>query len=272
MAQQELTYLMDKTHLSRTLGPSAGIAWYKSAVRATARQPFALASITFCYLFAMGLLSAVPFFGFVFSAVFMPFGSVWIARSARAALQGGSPNYGSLAELFRDKRMTAQLIRVGLVFGFVLITCNAVYGILSADAISQWVVKDGRLDWSSVAAHIPYGALAAAMLLYIPGLMATWFSPLLVSERGMTWGKSLFYSFFGCVRNILPILVLGVIIVFVTVGISWASIWLINAAGLQSINLFILTPIAFILSTVTYATYWPMFESLFSDIAAEEAA
>ena len=82
MAQQELTYLMDKTHLSRTLGPSAGIAWYKSAVRATARQPFALASITFCYLFAMGLLSAVPFFGFVFSAVFMPFGSVWIARSA----------------------------------------------------------------------------------------------------------------------------------------------------------------------------------------------
>jgi hypothetical protein len=131
------------------------------------------------------------------------------------------------------------------------------------------VVKDGRLDWSSVAAHIPYGAIAAAMLLYIPGLMATWFSPLLVSERRMTWGKSLFYSFFGCVRNILPILVLGIIIGTVTVGITFGTIWLIEALGLQGISLFILTPIAFILSTITYATYWPMFESLFSDVAPQ---
>ncbi|HBZ58884.1 MAG TPA: hypothetical protein DEO49_07045 [Sutterella sp.] len=260
---------MDKTYLSRTLAPSAGLDWYRTALRATARQPFALASITFCYLFGMGLLSAVPYFGFVFSALFMPFGSVWIARSARAALEGRSPSYDSLMELMRDAAVRRELIRVGFVFGFVLITCNAVYGILSADAVSQWVVKDGRLDWSSVAAHIPYGAIAAAMLLYIPGLMATWFSPLLVSERRMTWGKSLFYSFFGCVRNILPILVLGIIIGTVTVGITFGTIWLIEALGLQGISLFILTPIAFILSTITYATYWPMFESLFSDVAPQ---
>ncbi len=260
---------MDKRYLSRTLGPSAGLAWFKSAILATSKQPFTLASITFCYLFIMGLLSAVPYFGFVFSAVFMPFGSVWIARSAKVSLAGGTPSYAGLMGPMKDKRMSQELIRVGLAFGFVLITCNAIYGILSADAISQWVVTDGRLDWSSVAEHIPYGALIAATLLYVPGLMATWFAPLLVSERGMTWGKSLFYSFFGCVRNLLPIFVLGFLVISVTLGVSVGSIALINLAGLQSVNLFILTPIAFILSTVTYATYWPMFESLFSDVAAE---
>ena len=70
-------------------------------------------------------------------------------------------------------------------------------------------------------------------------------------------------------RNILPILVLGIIIGTVTVGITFGTIWLIEALGLQGISLFILTPIAFILSTITYATYWPMFESLFSDVAPQ---
>jgi uncharacterized membrane protein len=54
-------------------------------------------------------------------------------------------------------------------------------------------------------------ALLVALALLVPLLMAYWFAPALVVLRNMTAMEAMKLSFVGCLRNIWPFLVFGVI-------------------------------------------------------------
>jgi uncharacterized membrane protein len=54
-------------------------------------------------------------------------------------------------------------------------------------------------------------ALLVALALLVPLLMAYWFAPALVVLRNMTAMDAMKLSFVGCLRNIWPFLVYGVI-------------------------------------------------------------
>lgn len=255
---------------SRVLPVSAGVKWFKLAFEATRREPITLMGVVLCYILSMSFLSVLPYVGPVFAALFMPFGTVFIGLNTRDVLRGKSPSFAMLPELWRDPSVRQSLIRIGLVFGFILITVNALYGFLAADDIARWTITENdRLDWASVRANWPWTATVAMLVVYIPGLMAVWFAPLLASELHMSCGKSLFYSFFGVVRNLGPILCLLALLFAFTVGISVVSVWLVYALELNSSAFVILTPIAFLLSTFLYASYWPMYADLFDDVARE---
>lgn len=252
---------------SRSLSASAGWRWFLSALEATRKQPIVLMGVVLFYMLSMSILSVIPWFGPVLAAVFMPYGTVFFAHATRDVLADRQPQFAQLAELMRNRDIRQAMIRVGLVFGCVLVTVNALYGILAADEISRWVIDaNDRLDWASVRANIPWDATIAMLVVYIPGLMAVWFAPLLVSDKGMPCGKALFYSFFGCVRNIVPVIVLGVVLTaissIVAVGLTALTVFL----NISDLAPFIITPFVFVISTVIYASYWPMYEGLFEDV------
>ena len=172
-----------------------------------------------------------------------------------------------LATLRLDRR-TLGRIGVGLAYGFVLVTVNALYGFLALDSIAQWkITADNRLDWESVRANIPWDAVVACLVIYIPGLMAVWFAPLLASEKRMSWGKAVFYSFFGCLRNIVPVIVLLVLVVGVIAVFGMLAAALVAALGASdAVISFVVVPLSFLVLTVIYAVYWPMYASLFEDV------
>ena len=253
---------------SRSLPASAGWHWFLSALKATRNQPVVLTGVVLFYMFVMSSLSVLPWVGPVLAALFMPFGTVFVGRATRTALAGGQPSFGMLADIWRDASHRQSLVRIGLVFGFVLVAVNALYGWLAADEISRWVITaENRLDWASVRANIPWDATIAMLVIYIPGLMLVWFAPLLASENHMPCGKACFFSLFGCLRNILPVLVLGVVIIAVAAAVTTAGAWLVSAWELQDSAMVLLTPLVFVISTVVYASYWPMYADLFDDVA-----
>ena len=258
---------MSNSSESRSLGPAAGWRWFKTAVVATREQPFALMGITLFYMFSMGFLSIMPIVGAILSALFMPFGTVFIGRATRDAIDQKAPSFGILGSLWRCAFARKHLIYLGLAFGFVLITVNVVYSLLSADEMARWALTENdRLDWKTVRENLPYDAILVALAIYIPGLMATWFAPLLISEKNMTCVKAMFYSFFGCLRNLLPIFVLGGLLIGTTLGSTLGMLFIIDSFELASIEMYLLTPIAFLLTTIAYATYWPMYVALFGDV------
>ena len=160
----------------------------------------------------------------------------------------------------------------GLVYAFVLITAQALYGYLAEPYWAQWQTQaNDRLVWESVFEHFPWMPLGVASIIYIPGVMATWFSPLLCADKGMNWKKALFYSFFGCITNILPILVLGFLLVLGVTGIFFVAGQLVDLLGLHSINMFIFFPLSCLVLTVIYATYWPMYEALFGGTRGKDS-
>ena len=106
----------------------------------------------------------------------------------------------------------------------------------------------------------------AALIVYLPGVMAVWFAPMLAAERGMTTGKAVFYSFFGCLRNIIPVIVLAasVALLFALVTVALVSIALMVSS--QTLASVLAIPFVFLSATVMYASYWPMYRDLFEDL------
>ena len=195
--------------------------------------------------------------------------AVWhsLHRSTRTVLAGGIPSYGVFGELWRQQQTRRTLITIGLVYSILLVVVEGAYAFLAADDISRWVISEqGRIDWTSVSANFPWDGTITALVLYIPGIMAVWFAPLLAAERRMTTGKSLFYSFFGCIRNIVPVivLVLAVMMMLTLALVAVVSIALMFTS--QTLVSILTIPFIFLAATVMYASYWPMYRDLFGDL------
>ena len=169
--------------------------------------------------------------------------------------------------LWRQQQTRRTLITIGLVYSILLVVVEGAYAFLAADDISRWVISEqGRIDWTSVSANFPWDGTITALVLYIPGIMAVWFAPLLAAERRMTTGKSLFYSFFGCIRNIVPVivLVLAVMMMLTLALVAVVSIALMFTS--QTLVSILTIPFIFLAATVMYASYWPMYRDLFGDL------
>lgn len=208
-------------------------------------------------------------FGLVVAAFFMPFGTMLIIEGAREAYEGRQPSYGVLVELFKDPFKRSRLMRVGVIYAAFLLVANYLYIFMAVDEVSQWQVVDGRLNWDSVYANFPWSAAVVTVIIYALGQMATWFAPALVTWKNMAVGKAIFYSFFGCLRNWLAIVVLLILIFGFTVLCALAVIFITESLGIGDLSIFVLMPIAFFLTTVAYGTIWPMWVDIFGDVNAD---
>ncbi len=261
---------MTDTQHSKHLGAGAGWNWFALAVQAVKLNASRLFLIVLFYSVVVGILMVLPLVGSLLAALFMPFGSVLLGHGVRDVLNHKVPGLSLMSEAWHNPRVRYNLFASGLFYAFLLITVQAVYGILSQPYVATWQVNaDNRLVWDSVFANFPWMPLIVAGAIYIPGLMATWFSPLLCADKNMTWGKSLFYSFFGCLRNILPILVLGLVLAVSIVTAFYLAGEAIALLGLASYNMYIYVPLSCIVLTVLYSTYWPMYNDLFGSTQSD---
>ena len=104
---------MTDNNSSRRLPAASGWYWFRDAASAVSRKPFNLLAVTLFYLLVMGFLSAIPYAGIVFAALFMPFGTAFIGRSTRTALQGGDPRFAGFKEVYSDPHVRQNLLRIG---------------------------------------------------------------------------------------------------------------------------------------------------------------
>ena len=246
---------------------SSPIKWLREGLSAVRQAPFGMVSICIFYVFTMSLLGALPVVGLVIAAFFMPFGTMLVLNGTRQASEGRQPAYGILADLFKNPLLRSRLMNIGAIYSIFIIVANYAYIFLAVDQVSQWEIIDGRLNWNSVLEHFPWTAAIVTVIVYAAGQMATWFSPALVTLKNMPVGKATFYSFFGCLRNWLPILILLVIIFGVTVFGAYVLIVLTETFRIGDYSLFFLTPLAFFITTVAYSTIWPMWVDIFGDVS-----
>lgn len=248
---------------------SSPIKWLRQGLSAIRQAPFGMVSICIFYVFTMSVLGALPMFGLVVAAFFMPFGTMLIIEGTREAYEGRQPSYGVLVELFKDPFKRSRLMRVGVIYAAFLLVANYLYIFMAVDEVSQWQVVDGRLNWDSVYANFPWSAAVVTVIIYALGQMATWFAPAMVTWKNMAVGKAIFYSFFGCLRNWLAIVVLLILIFGFTVLCALAVIFITESLGIGDLSIFVLMPIAFFLTTVAYGTIWPMWVDIFGDVNAD---
>ena len=96
--------------------------------------------------------------------------------------------------------------------------------------------------------------------------MMTVFAPLLVADKRQALGKSLFYSFFGVLRNLPPVVVFVVLLFGLTAGSCLILEALFAAIGLPNALPYVAPLLIAVLTTVAQAGIWVMYRDLFEQV------
>jgi uncharacterized membrane protein len=163
------------------------------------------------------VLSLIPVAGHIASQVLYPVFLGGLMLGCRAIDRGESLTFNHLFAGFSER--AGPLLMVGVIYtGLVIALTLAVVGILLVTFGAAVLSKMAALGspfatgamFGSALTVIAFGVLLFAAL-FIPVLMALWFAPALVVLRGMDAWPAMKASFTGCLRNVLPFLIYGLI-------------------------------------------------------------
>lgn len=196
-----------------------GAGWIFSAFTLFRKNPVSWIFSTIAFFVITGLIQIVPFLGAVAANLLNPvFGAGFIMGAAE---QDAGDDF-SVRHLFAGfSNNFGQLILFGLVFFF---GAFLVMGLL---AVVMFTVMAGGMaamqnpamlmSMSPVVMVVFFLALTAVM---VPMAMMYWFSPALIVLDDLSFFDAMKMSLRGCLMNILPFLVYGVVILLIGVVVT----------------------------------------------------
>ena len=188
-------------------------------------------------LFAMAL---IPFVGTVAQTLLTPVFMAGIVLGCRAIDDGSGLQFNHLFEGFKTRFGT--LVAVGALYlaGLVVILL-VVMMIAGAGVVALMMGAGEQPDLAQTGAlmGLLLGVLIA-LALSIPLVMAVWFAAPLVVFHGLGAVEAMKQSFTGCLRNIVPFLVYGIIgfllaiLASIPLGLGWLVLAPVIAASVYA--------------------------------------
>jgi hypothetical protein len=221
----------------RTVAAGRGWDWIVEAFALFRRQPGMWILIVVLAGILFVAVSAIPVLGTLASALLFPILGAGLMLGCRALDQGGALEFEHLFAGFRQK--TGDLVLVG-VFNLVCgvaaaLACAAVVG----GGVFMGLMRGGLPGAGISIASMLIAALLVAGLM-VPVSMAAWFAPALIVLHDQAPASALKASFFACLRNWLPFLVYGVIILvlclaaMLTAGLAYLVLLPVFAASIYT--------------------------------------
>ena len=204
------------TATARTVDAGRGAAWWSEAWRLFAAAPGPWLLIVLILLVINVVLLVIPLVGHLAMQLLYPVFAGGLVLGCRAIDRGQPLTVNHLFAGFGER--IGQLLILGLIYLCLAIAITlAVAGIL--------LVFFGAAVFSSVFQMTdPFSASAAMgilsillvgmllfMLLFLPLFMAIWFAPALIVLRGLEPWEAMKASLAGCLKNVLPFLIYGLV-------------------------------------------------------------
>ncbi|MGH8670137.1 MAG: BPSS1780 family membrane protein [Burkholderiales bacterium] len=216
-----------------------GWSWIAEGWSLFKRQPGMWIAIV-VVLFVISLVAAfIPFIGSIATMVLFPVFTAGLMLGCQAQAEGGRLEFGHLFAGFRDR--VGPLAAVGGIYLGATIVIALVVGIVTGVGMFS-MMSGGEVDPAAAAGALAGLALAGLVMLalMIPILMAIWFAPALVvfHERGAV--EAMKESFSGCLRNIVPFLVYGLvtlvlaILASIPIALGWLVLGPVLAASIYT--------------------------------------
>jgi len=232
------------------VGAGRGASWWGDAWRLFKRSPLIFIVDTILFVVAMVLLSIVPVIGQIAATLLAPVFTAGIAIGCREVARGGALTVEHLVAGFGER--VSSLVLVGLFYLIgeiaIVVVCAALAFALMGSAFLGLISEGG-------GASIPdlWGAgldvlliVLIALALALPLMMAYWFAPALVVFRGDAPLDAMKNSLVACLRNFVPFLVYGLVLIGLAIvasiplGLGW----------------FVLVPMIFASIYTGYADIW----------------
>ena len=209
--------LTQKTELGEMTGPVSvpagnGWNWIRDGFGHFRKNPGSwILAIIVLIVFNI-IVSLVPMIGSWITTLLSPVFAAGFMLGCRAQEEGNDFTVGHIFEGF--KQNTGQLILVGLIYliGVIVVSVISVMAIIGTAGLG--VVFGG--DPATMAANPDFTAnillaVLVMLLFLVPLIMAYWFAPALVALEGLSALNAMKLSFSGCLKNILPFLLYGII-------------------------------------------------------------
>jgi hypothetical protein len=201
----------------RGVSAGQGTAWIGEGWRLFTAAPL-IWIVNFVIFFAIILVLAfIPFIGNLATSLLWPVFGAGFAFGAHMIYKGETLEVGHLFEGF--KRNTGNLILLGLLYLVATIVVFIIVGILAALTVGVSggfgaLMRGNDAALAGMMAGMGLGLvliILLAMALFIPIAMAFWFAPALVILNDVKPMEAISASFTGCLRNIVPFLLWGLI-------------------------------------------------------------
>ena len=208
------------------LGRSAshGWRWIKLAWQQFKAQPRRwLAAVALVYLVTF-VLSLVPVVGSLASMILGPVLAGGLMLGAQSQERTGQLRVTTAFDGFSQHGLSLALVGLlyllGLFLAFMVAGLLALAtGVLTADSLEALSSTDPNVAATALGPGLLL-FLLIAMLSLVPLLMAYWFAPVLVALEGMGAAEAMLTSFRACWKNMIPLLVFGLVLFFILIGAS----------------------------------------------------
>jgi len=225
----------------RGVAAGRGWSWIAEGWDLFRRAPGIWIAITIVLAVIFFALAFIPILGSIGTMVLGPVFTGGLMIGCRALDEGGRLEFGHLFAGFRERFGT--LAGVGGIYLVATMVIALVVGIVTGVGMFTMMSGGGAGSDPAVAAGALAGILLASlvmMALMIPVVMAVWFAaPLVVfHERGAL--DAMKESFTGCLRNIVPFLLYGVIamglgiLASIPIALGWLVLGPVLAASVYT--------------------------------------
>ncbi len=195
-----------------------GLDWLADGFRLFRQYPGTWIG-TCLVLMALSLaIGGIPLLGAIAGILLKPIFTGGLMMGCAEQSRGGSFRIGHLFSGFDNKGtalMKLGLIYLGLTLLATLVAVAVVVVMLLASGASMAMLED-MSTWQepSMAPLMILLCILIFLLLYIPLLMGYWLSPALIVEQDLEPWQAFKLSFKGCLKNIVPALVYGLVTLF----------------------------------------------------------
>lgn len=214
-----------------------GWSWIASAFSIFKRAPGVWIGMFIVLVLIYIVLGIVPVVGAIATLVAGPVFTGGLMLASRTIDQGGEAQFTQLFGGFKHR--FGPLVGVGVLYlvGFAAI----LFIVVLTTGASVFTVMNATTPEEVMAAGA--GLLLAALIFFallIPLLMAVWFAPALIVFHDMGSVAAMQASFAGCLRNIMPFLLYGIvwfvasIIASIPLGLGWLVLGPVTAASIYT--------------------------------------
>lgn len=222
----------------RGVAAGRGWDWIAAGWELFKKQPGMWIALFLALLVIMVVLGVIPILGLIVSTVLTPVFGAGIFAAGRAADEGRELEFGHLFAGFRERFTTLAL--VGVIYLGAAIVIALGVGLVTGASI--FAMMGGAMpDMAAPAAAL--AVILAVLIIFalmLPVMMAIWFAPALVMFHGKGALDAMQDSFFGCLKNVVPFLVYGVVmlvlgvIAAIPLGLGWLVLGPVLAASLYT--------------------------------------
>jgi len=219
-------FLVDKSdgdEHGRVVDAGRPIEWLKGGWDLFAKNPGLWVGLGVAIMIVV-LLGMIPMIGSLLVTFLMPILGAGLLLGCKTLRDGGELRFDHLFAGFQQN--TGNLVMIGVLslFGFLAIGVVTVV-IGGGAALSGVLMGDaGALGMALMGLML---AALVGLALSVPLSMAIWFAPALVVFKNMLPIPAMQASFFVCLKNTLPFLVYGLLVVVLAIvasipfGLGW---------------------------------------------------